>query len=100
MSEVYKIFSEPDFDFSNKAKEEAYLFESKGIGNFKENIFNNTRPNGYRFGKKMLNITVAMWKKDTHKGLLFLSELYSDIKFPHWWLNKVFNRKKAVKCFP
>lgn len=97
MAGIYRLFCS-DFehlDFSEKAKQEAYLFESKGSGYQCNSIFNQSAINGYLYGKKMLNITVSMWKDDIAKGLLFLSELYKD-KFPHWWLNKIFNRQEAV----
>jgi hypothetical protein len=94
--EVYEYT--PELNFSEKAKEEAYLFESSGIGNLEEKIFSDDKSNGYLYGKRMMDITVKMWKEDIPKGLLFLYELYND-KFPHWWLNKIFNRKKAAICF-
>ena len=113
MSEIYKRFSKDkrirwldgggyetydyipsNLDFSDKAKEEAYLFESRGIGVKDDSIFNQENINGFLYGKRMMDITVKMWKEDIPQGLLFLSELYSD--FPHWWLDKIFNRKKVV----
>jgi hypothetical protein len=107
MAEIYKIFGQDPFmtklDFSEQAKQEMYEFESTGKGNISLDMFSNSF-NGYAYGKKMLNITVAMWKEDIEKGLLFLKELYypslpNDAKFPHWWLNKIFNRKNAVLQF-
>lgn len=101
ISGIYRLFcpQQDNLDFSNKAELEAYLFESRGLGNLEEKIFVEGKINGYLYGKKMMDITIAMWKEDLPKGLIFLSELYQD-KFPHWWLNKIFNRKKAVICFP
>ena len=45
--------------------------------------------NGYFIGKKWMNVNVAMWKEDLELGLLFKHELYSDEKYPHWWLDSV-----------
>lgn len=99
MAQVYKIFGENKFttnlDFSANAAKEMFEFESTGKGNLESSIFSN-KVNGYYYGKKMLNITVAMWKEDITKGLLFIVELYQDKKFPHWWLNRIFNRKKEA----
>lgn len=96
MAEIYKLFSPPSYDFSEKAKQEAYLFESKGIGNKEIGIFQEEKINGYLYGKKMLNITVTMWKEDIEKGLLSMQELYQD-KFPRWWLNKIFNIRNEAR---
>ena len=99
MAEIYTIFAKAEeylyhsknyLNFSDKAKEEMYLYESQGIGDLNLEIFCGKRINGYFYGKRMLNITVTMWKKDIENRLLFKYELYNDPKFPHWWLDKIF----------
>lgn len=94
MSEVYKTFAGNmnNLDFSEHSKIEMYKFESTGKGNIQLDMFANSI-NGYAYGKKMLNITVAMWKEDIRNRLLFIGELYKDSKFPHWWLDKIFTTK-------
>lgn len=84
MSEVYKIFAE-DYkafcDFSDESLIELFNSESYGT---------DVKPNnGFYVGKKWLNVTVKMWKEDIESGLLFKYELYSDLKYPHWWLDSV-----------
>lgn len=84
MSRLYRLFAtdwEHCLDFSEEMRLEMYNSESHGI-----------RPsdnNGYYHGKKWLNVTVAMWKEDIEKGLLFKRELYQDGKYPEWWLDNV-----------
>jgi hypothetical protein len=95
MAEVYKLFSDRG-DFSEKSLLEMYNYESRGIGDLEQGLFCNNW-NGYYLGKKNLNITVSMWKEDIKTGLLHMVELYND--FPHWWLNKVFDRRKAPVNF-
>lgn len=88
MCEVYKIFArdwEHMLDFSDQSIVELFNHESLGLP---------IQPlNGFAEGKKWLNVQVTMWKEDMEKGLLFLNELYSDSKFPHWWLDSVFRRR-------
>lgn len=83
MCEVYVIFSK-DFenccDFSDQSKIELFNHESYGTS-----VSNR---NGFYVGKKYLNVTVKMWKRDIKYGTLFIKELYED-KFPHWWLDSV-----------
>ena len=47
--------------------------------------------NGFLVGKKWMDVHIKMWKEDIQKGYLFESELYQDEKFPHWWLDNLFN---------
>lgn len=87
MCEIYIIFSkdwEHILDFSDQAKIELFNHESYGIP-----VRNN---NGFAVGKKWLNVQVTMWKEDMEKGLFFKHELYSDPKFPHWWLDSIFKK--------
>lgn len=85
MADVYKIFARhwiDELDFSETALHEMYQHESLGIPIITDN-------NGYEVGKKYLNLTVTMWKKDIQDGILFRHELYEEPLFPHWWLDKI-----------
>jgi hypothetical protein len=82
MAEIYRLFSkdwEHELDFSEQMLLELYYSESFG-----EMISNQ---NGYYHGKRMLNLTVTMWKEDIERGLLRKFELYED--FPKEWVDKV-----------
>lgn len=48
--------------------------------------------NGFAVGKKWMNVSITMWKEDIAQHLLLEKELYDDPKFPHWWLDTVFNK--------
>ena len=67
----------PPYDFSEKAAKEMFDYESRGIGNLENSLFNNNL-NGYFYGKRVLDITVSMWREDLPKGLIFKEELYKD----------------------
>jgi hypothetical protein len=85
MSNIYRHFSkdwQSILDYSEESLLELYISESYGDVDCKDN-------NGFYIGKKMLNVTVAMWKEDITKGLLLKYELYDDPNLPDWWLNKV-----------
>jgi hypothetical protein len=89
MCDVYQIFSkdwEGCLDFSDEAKVELFNHESLG--------YPVADKNGYWWGKKWLNVNVTMWKEDIEKGLLHQSELYSDEKFPRWFLDSVFKANR------
>ncbi len=77
-----KEFASNNIDFSDKAKEDMYRYETYGEGFVDER-------NGYFLGKKILNLQVTSWKEDMRNGLLYFFELYEDKKYPHWWLNSV-----------
>jgi hypothetical protein len=83
---LYKYFGQDysGLDWSEDALLELYFYESTGKGNLKPD-------NGYAHGKKMMNITISMWKEDLDK-YISLEELYEDSNFPHWWLDKIFSR--------
>jgi hypothetical protein len=93
MGELYKKFCPSEFggDFSEEAALEMFLHESTGAG----------KPgpkNGYAQGKKWMNVTVEMWRKDIPAGLLYRCELYQD--FPREWVDSVltgvyFDQNKA-----
>lgn len=94
ISEIYKIFGiHPKSDFSQKALEEAFIYESMGIGDEDYRIFSK-KINGYVLGKKWLNVTISMWYEDIKEGILFEEEVYADGKYPKWWLDKIFNKGK------
>lgn len=85
MAEIYKIFAKPFehmLDYTDEALLEMYLYESTGKG-FPSEL------NAYFVGKRWLNVTVAMWKKDIKDGIISFQELRNDPKFPHWWLESV-----------
>jgi hypothetical protein len=90
MAEIYKIFADGwnNIDFSDKAKQEMFDFESSGRGDIEIDCFSTTN-NGFAVGKKWLNVQVAMWIEDIQNGIIGKVELYNDKKFPHWWLDKV-----------
>ena len=97
MSEIYKIFAKGwnNLDFSEKAAEEMFQWESKGEGDLKQGIFSKGgKYNGYAVGKHWMDVMVKMWKEDMGK-YIFKFELYEDSKYPHWWLDEVFG-KEAV----
>lgn len=93
MQPIYRYFcgEGEQFDFSEQSAIEQYLYETKGIGDLKINLFNGKKLNGYSIGKHWMDVTVKMWKEDLKTGLLFKSELYNDPDFKefHWWLDKV-----------
>lgn len=87
MTEIYKIFAsdwKDHLDFTEDSLLELYDSECTG-----SKVSSN---NGYAVGKKWLSVHVQMWKEDISKGLLFKIELYQDPKFPHWWLDSIFNK--------
>lgn len=74
-------------DFSQQALEAMYLYESEG----------GQRPaadNGYAQGKKMMGVTVSMWREDLWVTL-HPQELYEDPDLPGWWLDKVLGISRA-----
>lgn len=83
MAEMYKRFATdfPSADFSRKSAEDMFIFESKGIQLLKGHN------NGFAFGKKWMDVTLAMWKEDIEKGNLFIEELLHD-NYPKWFLKK------------
>jgi hypothetical protein len=88
MTEIYRIFSkdwEAFHDFSDEAKIELFNHESYGLP--------ISPKNGYALGKKWLNVQVSMWLEDIENGLLFKHELYSDPKYPEWWLDGIFKNQ-------
>lgn len=58
---------------------ECFLQESRGVQPRGER-------NGYLLGKKWMDVTIAMWREDMMKGILFKRELYRDefFKDHHW----------------
>ena len=85
MAELYKVFSKDweGLDYSDSALIEMFNSESYGTQV-------NQRTNGFYVGKQWLNVNVAMWKEDQKRGHLVISELYSDERFPPWWLDSIF----------
>lgn len=93
MSEIYKMFAtNGDFDFSEEAAEEMYLFETRGEGDLQFGLFSDRKPNGYAVGKRYMNVAIEMWKQDIRSGLLFRFELEED--FPKWFLDKFLGNVK------
>jgi hypothetical protein len=106
MAEIYRLFYDKsliDLDSSDKAKEEAYLYESKGFKNNSTSVLDicgvfaslenlNKKINAYTFGKWLKDLTVSMWKEDLQSGTMFIGELYND--YPSWWLDEILNIEK------
>lgn len=97
MANIYKRFGEnssiSDLDFSDDALYKMYEYESKGIGNCgKLDIFNDSKLNGYAYGKRIMDITISMWKESLNgpHGFYYLNEIKND-SFPRWFLDKVLN---------
>lgn len=89
MVPLYRHFArewEEELDFSDDMLYELYLNESKGIGSI-------SRTNGFAHGKKILSITVEMWKEDLWITL-FPWELFEDPQLPDWWIISVFSIDK------
>jgi hypothetical protein len=72
-----------------------YEWETAGIGNLKFGVIDidSEKPNGYAVGKKWMEVTTLMWLKDIKSGLLYEWELYSDGRYPCWWLDEILHRK-------
>jgi hypothetical protein len=118
MLPIYKLFAEPwssTCDFSEESALVLYDYESKGKGDLSIDIYNKTH-NGYMVGKKWLNVQVSAWIEDLsififkdgyrepvknphYEGWYnVLKRLYTDTKFPHWWLNEIFDKwRKDIK---
>ena len=71
MVDVYEQFTEQDnssLDFSDEALLEMYIYESTGNGNVDsrhdEYLKTGRKVNGYAVGKKWMDVTFAMWKKE------------------------------------
>lgn len=84
MAEIYKRFAldYPQADLSADAASAMYAHETHG------EPLPDKPMNGYAVGKKVMDITVAMWKEDIRDGLLFVHELQSD-GYPDWFLERV-----------
>lgn len=111
MAEIYKLFSFMDGgiykdlaspeaqkawdnynsfrDYSQEAMEEAYRRES--FGESFDIRRENGLINGYIEGKQWMDLTITeYWIPDLKEGkTLFKEDLYSDPRFPHWFLDKV-----------
>lgn len=88
MVPIYEYFGKgySGLDWSECAMYDLYHQESFG-----SKVCQIQPNNGYAHGKKMLSITVAMWKEDLYITL-WPWELYEDPNLPDWWLNSVFKR--------
>jgi hypothetical protein len=98
MQPIYRYFAgdHENLDFSEQSALEAYLWETRGEGNFKVGLFEG-KPNGYVVGKHWMDATVKMWLEDLNSipKLLHPYELLCDpelVEF-RWWIEKVINRK-------
>lgn len=93
MAALYRQFASDanaDLDFSDEAARAMFDFESTGQGNLDAVIFTKDTPNGYAVGKQRMNVTVASWREDIPRGLLFPRELDTD--FPAKWLRSVLGK--------
>lgn len=82
VSEIYKRFADGDYDFSESAALSMFAYETHGTP------LVDAQTNGFAAGKKWMDVTVAAWKEDLPRGLLFVSELQDD-GYPDWFLEKV-----------
>jgi hypothetical protein len=87
---VYRGFTERDplqrdWDFSDDALQELRQHETFGEIDCSLN-------NGYYHGKWLSSITVDMWKEGLRERTLFKCELYDDLNYPDWWLDKVLKK--------
>lgn len=96
---IYKQFAQGyDVDFSERALEEMFNYESKGIGKIGIGVFVDKTINGYFLGKQRMDLQIAMWKESLPDRVtkkfpyptLWLWELYEEGQYPHWWLDKIF----------
>lgn len=89
---LYKHFAKhiEGLDWSDAALHEWYKAETFGS----PSPVNVSEKNGYKQGKKWMDVTVAMWKED-FGNTLFVQELYEDNAYPHWWLDKVIGKYKS-----
>jgi hypothetical protein len=86
MAEMYKRFAMtdyPDADWGLEAAAALYNYESRGVP-----MPPSDRLNGFLLGKKVMDITVAMWKEDIPSMGLTVDELLSD-GYPEWFLKQV-----------
>ena len=98
MCEVYKIFAGGFgvLDFSEKAMQEMFEYESNGVGDISIDGFNTIgkKVNGYAVGKKWCDVQISAWLEDFKKNRLFarlsLQEMYWNKEFPEWWLDRIF----------
>jgi len=84
MAELYKRFAKdyPQADFSKQAAEDMYTHETYGIP-----MPVKAQLNGYMQGKKLMDITISMWKEDIKNGVLSIKELKED-NYPEWFLKR------------
>jgi hypothetical protein len=84
MATMYWRFSKDGHhvDFSEEAAVAMYEHEN-GVP-----LPQTKHSNGYALGKKWMEVTIAMWRKDIANGLLTVQELLDD-GFPEWFLNKI-----------
>jgi len=94
---IYQFFAQghcSGYDFSEKSVLECFLVESEGIEAKNLN-------NGFLLGKKWMDVTIAMWREDIKKGLLFKRELYADDFFKNfeWYLDRVLDGLPGIKRY-
>ena len=89
MIPIYEYFGSKGsniLDWSEDALYSIYYFESIGRGS------GDLKPdNGYAYGKKLMDISISMWKEDLYVTL-WPWELYEDPNLPDWWLDKLFKK--------
>ena len=89
MIPIYEHFAREwcdELDFSDDMLYQLYDNESQGIGKVHPK-------NGYAHGKKMMSITIEMWKEDMWITI-FPWELFEDENLPNWWILKIFSIKE------
>jgi len=92
---IYQYFAGESevLDFSDDAAVAMFLWESRGEGDLRLGLFQQTgdKYNGYAVGKHWMDVTVAMWNTDIRERILCRYELYEEFPDWHWWLDRVLN---------
>ncbi len=85
VSKVYAHFipSGIRVDLSEEALWQAYIYETKGVGEGSLSIFSSAGVyNGYIVGKRYLDVTLSMWQDDIQEGLITKWEIINEITDP------------------
>jgi len=85
MANMYRRFAGdyPQADFGHAAAWSMYNHESHGT-----KIPPSDALNGFALGKKWMDVTVAAWREDIQRGLLWVQELQED-GYPDWFLQRI-----------
>lgn len=84
MSQLYFRFGNgftQNHTFTEQDLLDLYNYETFGVP------LKSNNKNGYALGKKIMDITISMWREDISNGHLFVPDLYRE--YPSWWLDKI-----------